>query len=245
MTQNQANFLALAAGDSGAPEIVQAAMGAASIGQAELKSTTGEVSTSSSSLVDLTLPGGEYGFSPQLKETGDGLFAHLASGPSELGTTYVTNIALARNTSGTAYAQQRYIQTSPPYKIGDMLWGHFLFVLRNIATGEIIASYQAEDPPWAYNGNPNYGKDDVRRIQEVPHPFADYWIKNPSIDGLEIVLLDLREFDMAKFKSDSAKINKSPLENMEGNIIISPTKKPLAAIGIPEIIGFTDKVVFR
>lgn len=220
------------------------AVAAAAIAQAELKTAMGEVSRTGSG-GHKTLPGGQYGFYPQIK-VGTNVDCTYYIGLLYQGESYSTNIWIDPSaTGGTGYAQQRYIQASPPYKIGDMLWGHFVFVLRNLSTGKIVASYQAEDPPWAYNGNPNYPKDDVRRIQEIPHPFADYRIKDPAVDGLEVALLDLRTFDMAKFKTDSAKIDKSILENMEGNIIISPTKKPLAAIGIPEIIGFTDKVFFR
>lgn len=230
--------------------IGQSGIDASAIGQGELKSTTGEVSTASTSLAQLTLPGGEYGFYPQIKMINtsvDDWQAHIREGSIAGWTSYVTGISMQGGSGGaeTIYAQQRYIQASPPYKIGNILWGHFIFVLRNIATEEIVSSYQAEDPPWAYNGNPNYKKDDVKRIQKAPHPFVDYWTKDPTIDGLEVVLLDLKSFDMAKFKRDSAKIGKSILENMDGNINIPSQKKTRQILGIPEIIGFTDKVIFR
>lgn len=214
------------------------------IPQGGLKTTTGEVSTSSTTTVNLTLAGGEYGFYPQVKETGDGIRAQIVR-DSNHGTTYATLIGFSVVSTGTAFVQQRYFQASPPYKIGPTLWGHFIFALQNISTGDIVSAYQAEDPPWAYNGNPYNAKNSVERIQEVPHPFADYWQKDPAVDGLEVVLLDLRSFNMKKYISDSAKIGKSPLENMEGNIIIPSTKKTIQSLSIPEIIGFTDKVVFR
>ncbi len=42
-----------------------------------------------------------------------------------------------------------YIQKSPPYKLGDK--GLFLF-LRKFGKGKVVSTYQAEDPPWTYNG---------------------------------------------------------------------------------------------
>lgn len=136
------NFAALAAGDSGAPEIVQGA----------LKTTTGEVSTASSSYVSLTLPGGEYGFWPNTKETGDGMTSQVSSNLAQQGSTYGCFIAMRRATTGTVYAQQRYIQASPPYDLGNGDIPIFIFLAVDKTTKEIISTYIAEDPPWANNG---------------------------------------------------------------------------------------------
>ena len=157
--------------------------------------------------------------------------------------SYVTNIALFRNNAGTVYAKQRYIQASPPYKIGDKIWNHFLYMLVN-SMGDVVASYEAEDPPYAYNGSPHNTKDSIERIMAVPHPFADYHSRDPAIDGFEIILVDLREYDTKKWKADNAKLGKGILEDL-GHInkkgrIITPQE-----VGIGDIQGFTDKVKIR
>lgn len=226
--------------------VTQDKMAAAAVGQAELKTATGEVSTSTTA--NITLPGGEYGFYPQIKSTGvgGGDFARwqICRKTGNISGSYVTIINIDLEVGGTAFAQQRYIQASPPYKIGDTAWGHFLFVLRNISSGLIVSAYEAEDPPWAYNGPPFAAKDSIERIQAVPHPFADYIEKYPAVDGLEIVLVDLSGYDVKKWKTDNAKMGKSILEDLAGNV--NPGQlRAHTDFGLPEIAGFTDKVKIR
>lgn len=239
MTQLQDNLTAVAQGLSGAPALV---FPAASIAQGQLKTTTGAVSTVSTTYVLLTLPGGEYGFYPQLKRN-DANNDSLAQimGISTTSTSYVTVISLLTGSS-TVYAQQRYIQASPPYKIGDTNWGHFLFLLRKITTGEVVSSYEAEDPPWAYNGKVWLPKDHVNRVSEVPHPFADYWMKDPAIDGLEIVLVNLNTVDTKKWKGDNQKVGKGISEDLGSVLVGKGKQKVFGDYGIPAIAKFTDKV---
>ena len=277
MTQNQANFTAMGEGAASAPNVdsaainggtgsalvdgnnadslhvhAQAGISASAIGQGEVKSTTGTVNSVSTTGTSLTLPGGEYGFYPQIKYvTGGGGttgFWGRSTSPNEAARTtsgsFLTQIMLHVDTDGTTTAQQRYFQASPPYKIGNIEWGHFLFLLRNVSTDEIISSYEAEDPPWAYNGPPNNKKDSRGRIQAVPHPFADYFDKDPSIDGLEIQLINLSEFNMPDWRNENAA--ESILEDL-GNIITNPSGTILtpAQAGIGNIPGFTDKIKIR
>ena len=156
MTQLYDNFAALGAG--GAPfDIVQAAMGASAIGQAELKTSLGGVNTSTAG-ANLTLPGGTYGFYPQTKTSGgiNPVTAQIAS--ANQSTSYVTNIWLARGGGGgTAFAQQQYVTAS-----GEIYW---YFILRDKNTKKILASYAAPDHPCLGNGSP----------ETLPHPFTGYY----------------------------------------------------------------------
>jgi hypothetical protein len=191
MTQNQANFTALSEGAGGAPVITNA------VGQAGLKTSTGEVSTSSSTPANFTLPGGTYGFYPQVKETGDGMFAALSAGTGQIGATYVTNIGLRNNTTGTASARQRYITASAPFNLGNGDIPLFVFAILDI-NGDVIGTYVADTPPWFYNGRPENtfdarkykkkkGKDNYFYDRSLPLPdketdFAGYLaaINNPD-----------------------------------------------------------------
>ena len=220
--------------------ITQAKMATAAVGQGELKTATGEVSTSAAD-INLTLPGGTYGFYPQIKTNALGGLRPVYISNNIPSTSYVTNIFLTAQ-SGTSYAQQRYIQASPPYKIGDTVWGHFLFLLRKISTGDVVSSYQAEDPPWAYNGKVWLPKNHVDRISEVPHPFADYWLKDPAIDGLEIVLVNLNAVDTKKWRDDNWKVGKSILEDIPAVLPSKGKLKTFADFNIPAIARFTDRV---
>ena len=132
----------------------QAGLASSAVGQAQLKTTTGEVSTSAGA-VNATLPGGTYGFYPQVKFTAGGtstsMNAQIALVVS--GTSYVTNIRLATDDGGggTASAQHRYVQASPPYNLGNGDVPLFMFALVD-SLGKIRATYVAPEPPWAYNG---------------------------------------------------------------------------------------------
>jgi len=214
-----------------------------SIGQGELKTTTGTVSTSSTSPANFTLPGGTYGFYPQVGNNVVAPYKTTATIATDMvNAGYVTNIVLNTSAGGTSYAKQRYIQASPPYKIGDTNWGHFLFLLREISTGKIISSYEAEDPPWAYNGKVWLPKDHTDRISEVPHPFADYTDKDPSADGLEIVLVNLNAVNTKKWREDNWTVGKGILEDLSSVIAGKGIKKIFADYSIPQIPRFTDKV---
>ena len=224
--------------------VKQANIDVSAVGQGELKTTTGEVSVGGVG-ANLVLPGGEYGFYPQIKKsTAAAGGAQIRNNDTNLTTAYITYITLFNNSIGTTYAQQRYFQASPPYKLGNKRWGHFLFILRNIATGEIVSSYQAEDPPWAYNGPPQNEKDSKERIAAVPHPFMDYFDKNPLLDGLEIQLIDLIDYDVKKWKKDKAKEGKSILDDLNSINPKGAIMKP-SDMQIAEIAGFTDKVKIR
>lgn len=220
---------------------------AAAIAQSQLKTAIGSVSTNVGA--NLTLPGGSYGFYPQFKRgsaPSNSLTSQMASAAGGI-LSYATNIYLFNSgASGQlSFAQQRYIQASPPYKIGSKRWGHFLFLLKKISTGEIVSAYQAEDPPWAYNGSLVLPKDDKRRIQALPHPFLDYINKAPSVDGLRIVLVDLSQKNVKAWRDTAMTAEKDPLENV--NLLVKSTGKvrSYTAKGLPTISGFTDKIEFE
>lgn len=201
MTALRDNFAAMAAGDSGAPTIVYAAMSfsnnivagdiaanaigaseiapdaigaseiatngvgqaeiaANAVGQSELKDTTGEVSTTIDNIAILTLPGGSYGFYPQIKQANTiyPMYAYINEGAIST-TGYLTRISLRRDPGGTntVYAQQRYFTASRPYDLGDGEVGRFIFALIDNTTGKVESVYQAQEAPWHYNG-----KTDVR-----------------------------------------------------------------------------------
>lgn len=132
-------------------------LAAAAVDQATLKTTMSEVSTTSTSAVRLTLPGGEYGFYPQTKiSSGLGanvMFIDANEGASH--TTYATMISMDQASAGTASAQQRYVTSS-----GKDLW---IFLLAEELTGDIVASYVAPDHPAYGNGGD---------FEAIPHPFG-------------------------------------------------------------------------
>ncbi|MEK7574442.1 MAG: hypothetical protein AAB514_02865, partial [Patescibacteria group bacterium] len=161
-------------------------VGDGTISQAKLKTATGEVSASSfPTFVGLILPGGEYGFFPQIKQSGtsqNGVY-FLLGWDNQLPVTpqtYTTMLSVYTNTGATLYAKQRYITAS-----GEDMW---IFLLVDKDTKEIISAYQAPDHP-AYGNGGDFDK--------LPHPFVDY-----SSNTQEIVLI---EKDQAKAIQKEAK----------------------------------------
>ncbi len=154
----------------------------ASISQAKLKTATGEISKApQGDATNYTLPGGEYGFYPQVKGSANvALWAQILgtadANASVVGspTSYTTNITLRTyGQNATLYVQQRYITSS-----GEDMW---IFLLIDKNTKEIVSTYAAPDHP-AYGNGGDFDK--------LPHPFVDY-----NSNTQEIVLI---EKDQAK-----------------------------------------------
>jgi hypothetical protein len=142
--------------------VTQAKMADAAVGQAELKNTNGDVSTTSQSGAVITLPGGAYGFYPQLWHGTAGktsfwgwdVTAGLGKqAASVVGVTPTATIYLASSDAGfSAVARQTYVEASRPYNLGDGAVPLFMFAVIDNGTGAILHTYVAPDPPWANNG---------------------------------------------------------------------------------------------
>ncbi len=149
---------------------------AASISQAKLKTTTGDVLTNNSSFTHFILPGGSYGFYPALFDNSGSVRNHQAqiinasSGPalnfaSSPGSPYISLLASAGT---TITARQRYVQASPPYDLGDGEILLFVFLAVD-ALNNIIAMYIAPEAPWHYNGPTDIRA--TRRDEQTGHTF--------------------------------------------------------------------------
>ncbi len=184
-TANATTFLR---GDQSWQE-VNTTPGAGTITSTMLKTSTGEVSKTGGS-GHVTLPGGEYGFYPQIKmskiESAQWGAVILLDGSYSGWTGYVTNIFL-NGQGGTLYARQRYVTTS-----GEDIW---IFLLVDKNTKEIITAYQAPDHPAYGNGGD---------FEKVPHPFGSY-----DETKQEIVLVDKET--CLTLKTESQQIDKSIL----------------------------------
>lgn len=133
--------------------------GLVSVSQGDLNTSTGSVTVTSNipsapSWKSVVLPGGEYGFYPQIKasDTAVGCAATIHDVSLAMTTSYVTRISMKNWTNGAiTYAQQRYVTASPPFDLGDGEMGGFVFALIG-PSGTVASSYVADVPPWAYNG---------------------------------------------------------------------------------------------
>lgn len=131
--------------------------GIETVSQSDLNTSLGSVSTTSTVGVALTLPGGVYGFYPQIRSNLSGIGSqgqhqfYIQQSSLYTSTTFTTNIFAIAGSGSTALTQQRYVTSSPPFDLGDGECAGFMFAMVDKA-GNIKATYIADVPPWAYNG---------------------------------------------------------------------------------------------
>ena len=125
------------------------------VAQAHLKTTTaaGSVTVSGGVSGSFTLTGGTYSW-----WTASGSIAATESplawgnGDTAAGVIGVYNIDGV--TSHTFYVDERYVQASPPYNLGNGDIPLFIFLALD-SSGKIIHASVAPDPTWAYHGPTN------------------------------------------------------------------------------------------
>ena len=208
--------------------------GLTSVSQGDLNTATGEVSISadmiaSTNIVEIeTLPGGTYGFYPQVKVSdAAGIQGGQWDTPANFTTEsvafsattyysrYVNRARVWNQKSGTGYvyAKQRYVTAS----------GHDHWIFLKLATvdilidgeiihkkGDKIASYQAPDHPSANQG----GATEI----EIPHPFGSY---DPTKH--EIIVVDNADLTVMRQRVNR---QKSLLQVVNEDYLIDDTKRP-------------------
>jgi len=234
----QANITAQANGDPGAPKNKLASMAANSvgfsqmtdnsIGQAEMRDSAIGQSELRTAFQSFTLPsaGSQVTWTDPIVLAGGSYTLGVSLGdddePSDIWQGGVTNSGLptdvywyrADRLSGVSNGltgTSRYITASPPYNLGNGDCSHFIFV-KLASNGDIISTYSAGAPPWAYNGPTDIRPDEVitknkkvRKYKNVlvskPAPpweggDIDLWEKGPVYKKREIDH-DLKNADMA------------------------------------------------
>jgi len=194
-----------------------------------LNTSLSEVSVAQGVSSHETVTGGSYCFWPQIKETGgQGLTAQVATAYTG-GATYATIINLDyAGGSDSGYAQFRYINAS-----GEVFW---IYLLKDIATGEILARSAAPDHVCFGNGgNP----------ETIPHPFCDY---DPALH--EVVIITPTKSEVKKIRKDARKQGKSFLqifvEEYEVDELSSPTWPDVpVTVDLDEDIETGKKIVIK
>ena len=200
----QANITAQAQGDAGAPKQQQAGIASGAVGRSQLKTSLGSGSSVNDGLY--FLPGGQYGFYPN--------FGTNVSTPGQVGGVMFFDNQTVSVTKSSYYAHyleqgnvallwdQRYVNASPPYNLGDGEIAAFTFVKTNNQC-DILGVYTADVPPWAYNGPTSVTPDRidvdekgiVRKYkyvmkEKLTPPWeggdVDLWEKGPEFEEVEI-----------------------------------------------------------
>lgn len=134
------------------PTIDNAKLGTAAVARDELKTTTSEVSRTSTSPVNVTMAGGEYQFYPRTHTTSSVLNSVCLIQSNGAHNSYLTVISLQAGFAAQGiFARSTYVQASPPYDLGDGDIPLFIFVEVE-PSGNIITAYEAPEAPWHHNG---------------------------------------------------------------------------------------------
>lgn len=158
--------------------------GLLNVGQGDLRSSAGAVAmsitgNSTSARLLATLPGGEYGFYPMIRRLGawsgnitvvraltaigdGGSTGYPSDFACRISCDFTRTIGGSGSASSTVQAYQRYVTSSPPYDLGNGEVGGFIFLLLN-EKDDVVTSYVADTPPWAYNG-----PTDIRATHKCP-----------------------------------------------------------------------------
>ncbi len=145
--------------------IDEAELASGAVAQAKLKTAMSSVTDVTAGIAAYTLPGGEYGFYPQIKVEdagGPDDYLFYIGGTANPGASYATIIGLSANSENEdAFAQQRYITAS-----GEV---HWIWVW--MKNGKLKGMVQAPDHP----GFGNRG---------CVHPFPNF---DPAKDEIIVV----------------------------------------------------------
>ena len=204
------------------------------------------------------LPGGEYGFYPQVTQydplnratnTGVGIYAWIAGAKAKATYSHLSFPGTYDGGAAQLTVTQRYITSS-----GEVFW---IFILRakkdyttineegetsQVPKGAILSMYQAPDHPCFGNG----GKPLL-----VPHPFGSYDPETQEIIVINPSLEEVAEMELATIVEDETKLDRDLLEVITEDYKIDENSNPAwpdipVTVGLPKDYGdkaMGDKVI--
>jgi hypothetical protein len=215
----------------GASAVGQSEISGNAVGVGELKIGTSTHSRSNDSSGQHTLSGGPYAFHGGERyddNAGSGNYedwsgqVHRGYSPDEVswynatndtGEVHVVWISNGRGgySDGTTYYYEYYVQSSPPYDLGDGEVPLFLFVEVDKQTGEVVSVVESDDPPWMHNGpthaigpvwdedlelwRPRTPDEKNADMDLVPHPFLGSYREDGSlIDTVPLIVEPTGDF---------------------------------------------------
>ncbi len=152
----------------------------------------------------INLPGGQYGFAIQTYISTNDFTGGWVFGSTNTSsyTTTVFGFNRGNNLARTVYGQQRYVTASPPFDLGDGEASGFVFLMVNSA-GEIVSTYAADVPPWAYNGPTRINADYIdaktgKKFKKVikKRTIEEVLAGKPSETEIEEITQEIKNRDM-------------------------------------------------
>lgn len=131
---------------------------AGAVGRAQLKTTTGSGSVAVTTTASYSLAGGSYAWWTAGSDGNVGYTTGFGDGNTAAGTIGLRN---SEGFTRTWYVDERYVQASPPYDLGNGDVPLFVWALVDGA-GNIQGTQIAPDPTWAYHGPTNISPESWR-----------------------------------------------------------------------------------
>jgi len=160
--------------DSGAlaalDAVNQSTIDNSSIGQGELKSATATQSLQvlSGNYGEISLSGGSYtlfwtlGTDALAPNTQDGDDGFIGPVHNDAGYSSKVGYYVHGSPAKFGYLYSRYVQASPPWVHGQTEVPIYIMAMLDKNTKEVLGTYVAQDPPWAYHGPHNLHPVDGR-----------------------------------------------------------------------------------
>jgi hypothetical protein len=198
------------------------AIASGAVGQNELKTSSEEDSTTSSTPTPFVTSAGSYGFVPRGRASTSSTVSITALGGrtndvSGSGLdTYASYVTVSASSSETGYAETYYVTASPPYDLGDGQIDLFSWVLMD-SNNQIKAIQTSITPPWAYNGPTDIRPDKTIKGKKIKTR------KEINEKTGEIITAEF-EVTMA-FKNSDMNLIPHPFVGIEGNdtvILLDP-----------------------
>lgn len=227
-------------------------IGLVSVSQGQLNTTTGsfslgtlaqDIHTGSSYVLytsnynsHITLPGGQYGLTIRSDSNYNGEAAGWWYGNDSTGKVagaYPWQYSFNGRGATTCYGDQLYINSSPPFDLGDGEVQGFLFLLLD-SNGEPQGHYFADVPPWGYNGPTEIMacgrcKKTGEKVRRVPKKlsFEEMMDGAPQEYEFEIITQEIKNRDMAlipqpfgdQSKTGLTAVLVDPMDEKIGNLL--------------------------
>ena len=188
----------------GSNAVGQSELGPGAVHQSEMDTSTESDSTSSTSGVTFILTAGSWALGNHTNYiSGSGSTGAFIANVGLIGedvititTTKYSYLTMESPTGITLESTTRYINSSPPYDLGDGEIALFTWARLN-SNGEIVAIQASESPPWAYNGPTNITPSRVEKNGDKFRTIRTINEETGAVDLVEeLITMEIKNRDM-------------------------------------------------
>jgi hypothetical protein len=194
--------------DLATDSVAQAEIAANAVGQSEIKTAYHEVSAASTATF-FTFSGGAYAIGHTIT-TGSGVTQADLSRRTDTASLGYGAYWRLNSAGGTSTARLYYINSSPPYNLGDGNIPLFIYVEID-STGDIVSMSSSTEAPWHYNGPTNITPSRYAKNNGVLTPY----IKRKDMSAIPMTLSEAESIGIDAIAEYNAAFLEAPEIEME------------------------------